>query len=240
VRIPGRLAATTLGDVLGSLHRARTTGTLEVVEDSGRNHRVFLQNGLVIAVEIDGDSAALGELLRRDAAIDEDILKRSVLRSLSSRRLLGEVLVTEFRISPAIVGAALRRQVLARLQVLERLSDARLHFRVAVRTPKSALTEEPLEPQEFLRGRRRARDRASHVPESGYFRTTRGIDRERLRALEALELGPDADALAIKRAYRRLARAFHPDLHPTASGDELRTLHERFLEVTRAYQTLVA
>ena len=48
MRLPGRLKATTLGDLLGSLHRARTNGTLEVVEDSGRSHRVFLQAGLVV------------------------------------------------------------------------------------------------------------------------------------------------------------------------------------------------
>ena len=47
-------------------------------------------------------------------------------------------------------------------------------------------------------------------------------------------------AIAIKPAYRRLARDYHPDLHPKASDDERRALAQRFVEVTAAYQTLVA
>lgn len=239
MQLPGRLKATTLGDVLGSLHRGRTTGTLELVEDSGRTHRVFLHMGLVTAVELDGHSAALGEILRRDQAIDDDVLRRSVLRSLSSKRLLGEVLVSDFRISPTVVGAALRRQIVSRLHALEQLTDARLHFRVVVRAPKSALTSEPLGPDEFLAGRRRARDRATRPPESGRFPIGSG-DRERLEALSILELPPDADTLEVKRAYRRLVRTYHPDLHPLASEEERRELRERFDEVMRAYRTLVA
>ena len=45
---------------------------------------------------------------------------------------------------------------------------------------------------------------------------------------------------AIKRAYRRLARMFHPDLHPAASDEERRELESRFAKVTEAYRTLVA
>ena len=48
------------------------------------------------------------------------------------------------------------------------------------------------------------------------------------------------DPAVIKRAYRQLARNFHPDLHPQASDEERRVLAERFVEVTAAYQTLVA
>ena len=244
MRLPGRLKATTLGDLLGSLHRARTNGTLEVVEDSGRSHRVFLQAGLVVAVEIDGGTQVLGEMLRRERAIDDDVLRRSVLRSISSERLLGEVLVTDFRVAPSVVGSALRRQIVARLRQLEQLPDARIQFRVAVRTPRSALTNEPLGADEFLRGRRRARDTSSDVPPSGYYRTggadRQPIDAERLDALRLLDLDASADEEAIRRAYRRMARASHPDLHPAATDAERRALEERFIAVTRAYRALVA
>ena len=48
-------------------------------------------------------------------------------------------------------------------------------------------------------------------------------------------------AQSSKRAYRQLARNYHPDLHPQATEDERRASTERFaLEVTAAYQTLVA
>lgn len=42
----------------------------------------------------------------------------------------------------------------------------------------------------------------------------------------------DADADTIKKAYRRLARQYHPDVNP--AGDA----HERFKEVTAAYEVL--
>lgn len=48
---------------------------------------------------------------------------------------------------------------------------------------------------------------------------------------EVLGVSPDANADEIKRAYRQLARRYHPDI----SGDERGTA---FLEVSRAYEVL--
>jgi curved DNA-binding protein CbpA len=47
-----------------------------------------------------------------------------------------------------------------------------------------------------------------------------------LRALELLELEPDADFEAIKKSYRTKAKQVHPDLRP---GDE---------EAAKAFQAL--
>lgn len=44
----------------------------------------------------------------------------------------------------------------------------------------------------------------------------------------------------LKRAYRRLARMVHPDLHPGATAEERRALEVRFAEITEAYRALVA
>ena len=77
--LPGRLRATTLGDLLGALHRARVNGTLELAEDRGRLHRVHLAQGLVAAVELDAASPSLAEILRNDHAADDDVLRRSLL-----------------------------------------------------------------------------------------------------------------------------------------------------------------
>ena len=248
MQLPGRLRSTTLGDLLGVLHRARATGTLELAEFHGRMHRVHLSRGLVVAVELDGPVPSLAEELRREGVVGDDVLKRSLLRAIASRRLHGEVLVRDFKLSPTLIDTALRRQLLTRLGVLERLADAQILFRVTVRPPRGALVDDPLRPPEFLSGRRRSRDKhTGATPTSPAARRTTSpateslsADPRQLAALRVLGVPPGADTTAIKRAYRRLARDYHPDLHPQASDDERRALAERFVEVTAAYQTLVA
>jgi hypothetical protein len=244
--LPGRLRATTLGDLLGALNRARVNGTLELAEDRGRTHRVHLALGLVAAVELDAASPSLAEILRSDHVADDDLLRRSLLRAMASQRLHGEVLVNDFRLSPEVVGSALRRQVLARLAVIDQLPDARVSFRVAVRVPRGALTgrvsatssssawDPPLAPQEFLHGRRRLRERGTRTP----LPAARSVASS--SSWQVLGLPPGARVEEIKRAYRRLARSVHPDLHPGASDEERRALQARFVELTDAYRALVA
>jgi hypothetical protein len=230
MHLPGRLRTTTLGDLLGALHRASATGSLEIAEDRGRCHRIHLARGLVVAVDLDGASPSLAEILRDDRAAGDDVLRRSLLRSLASRRLHGEVLIDEFSLSPSVVGAALRRQVLARLAALEQVKDARLAFRVAVRPPRGTIHDAPLEPREFLHGRRRTRERGS--PCSPPVAAT--------SPWSVLGLPTGADLAEVKRAYRQLARTVHPDAHPHASDAERRVLQVRFSEITHAYRALVA
>lgn len=246
MQLPGRLKATTLGDLLGSLHRGGASGTLELVETSGRAHRVHLASGLVTSVEVDRASASLGEILRTDAQLDDDTLRRSLLRAMASRRLHGEVLVRDFHLSPQIVDRALRRQMMLRLHMLEELVDAQIFYRAAARPPRGALVDAPLGASEFLTGRKRARDRAAE-PASGTYRTRRpasgfpgSIDTARVVAYRSLGLSAGASNDEVKRAYRRLVREYHPDLHPYATNDERRTLATKFAEVTSAYRSLVA
>lgn len=243
MQLPGRLKVTTLGDLLGALHRNASTGTLELTEPSGRAHRVHLSEGLVTAVEVDRASASLAEILRRQDEIDEDTLRRSLLRAMASRRLHGEVLVRDFHLSPSVVGRALRRQIMLRLQILEELADAQIGFRVTVRPPRGALVDDPLDRSEFLAGRKRTRDRATVPPHASNAASSTlpgGWDPARASAFRALGVSFNADPTEIKQAYRRLVRAYHPDLHPDASHDERRTLSSRFAEITAAYRTLVA
>lgn len=245
MQLPGRLKTTTLGDLLGALHRESSTGTLELAEPSGRIHRVHLSAGLVTAVELDRATASLAEILRRQDEIDEDVLRRSLLRAMASRRLHGEVLVRDFHLSPSVVGRALRRQVMLRLQVLEELGDAQVSFRVTVRPPRGALVDEPLGAPEFLAGRKRTRDRNAE-PKSGTYRASAqaslpgGWDPARASAYRALGVSFNADPTEVKQAYRRLVRTYHPDLHPDATHDERKSLSSRFAEITAAYRTLVA
>lgn len=243
MQLPGRLKATTLGDLLGALHRSHASGTLELVEANGRAHRVYLTSGLVAQVELDRASASLGEILRRGDEVDEDTLRRSLLRAMASRRLHGEVLVRDFHLSPEIVDRALRRQIQHRLGVLEELADAQVFFRVAVKAPRGSLAERPLGPGEFLVGRRRARDAAARAAETSAGRYSFRVpthDAARAGAYRALGLPFGAETLEVKQAYRRLVRSYHPDLHPDATHDERRSLAARFAEVTAAYRALVA
>ena len=57
---------------------------------------------------------------------------------------------------------------------------------------------------------------------------------------EVLGVSREASEQDIKKAFRRLARELHPDLHPLATDEERRDLEVRFAEVAAAYKTLVA
>ncbi|MGR2753187.1 J domain-containing protein [Agromyces arachidis] len=58
----------------------------------------------------------------------------------------------------------------------------------------------------------------------------------------AVMLGVPSDArpAEIDRAYRRLARDLHPDRFSGRPADEVRAANERFIEVTRAHEVLLA
>ncbi|MCL2776414.1 MAG: J domain-containing protein [Polyangiaceae bacterium] len=230
--LPGRLKTTTLGDLLGVLYRNTSSGTLELVGPGGGVHRIFMARGLVTAVRIDGASASLAEILRSQHGVDEDTLRSSLLRAMASRRLHGEVLASDFHLSPEIIGRALRRQIMLRLTWLEELVDATVCFRVALRVPRGALVDHPLAASEFLCGRKRARDKGGDKGDRGEAGTGRAS------AYRMLGLPLGANDTDVKRAYRRLVRTYHPDLHPGATPDERCTLSLRFNEVTAAYRAL--
>ena len=64
------------------------------------------------------------------------------------------------------------------------------------------------------------------------------VDPQRAAALRTLGIADGADIEAIKRAYRRLARALHPDLQPGIDEQRRRSLERRFAELTAAYESL--
>jgi hypothetical protein len=77
MHLPGRLSSSPLGGLLGSLHRERITGTIELHEIggpfgrgvAGRIHRVHLRGGLVVAVDTALPAAAGAELRERMEAL---------------------------------------------------------------------------------------------------------------------------------------------------------------------------
>ena len=64
------------------------------------------------------------------------------------------------------------------------------------------------------------------------------VDARRQAALRMLGLEHEGDPDTVKRAYRKLARALHPDLQPDADVVRRRVLERRVAEVTPAYGTL--
>ena len=200
---------------------------------------------MVVAVEFDGVATTLADVLRSSRGVADVTLRSSLVRAITSKRLHGEVLVHDFRIPAAVVDAAVRRQMTARLSRIDQLVDAHVCFRVTLPPPRGAVVGAPLGPSEFLAGRRRYRDRGEKASPARPARSAAqtafpGWDGPLPSAWRVLGVSPGADALEIKRAYRRLARVYHPDLHPDATDRERRNLAERFSAVTRAYRSLVA
>lgn len=245
MQLPGRLSGTTLGDVLGQMHRERATGTLELIEtqgpSAGRRHRIRLERGLVAAVESALKVGRLGEILHEQGFIGEDSLKRLSRRLAEAPgRRAGDILVSDAQISPRLVSAALRRQLRMRLDALFQLTDAAVRFHVPrpIADPEHTV---PLSPREFLHGRSRARDAKSAPPASaGRRRPPNGKERARTQALGLLGLEASATREAVQRAFRRLASSVHPDRHPSATPTEKAELLKRFAELSAAYHLLVA
>jgi DnaJ domain len=165
--LPSRLSATTLGDLLGMLHRESTTGTLELTErwltpGSRSGHYVHLRSGLVADVETNrSKTPPLGEFLRREGFLT-DAGYRTLIGWLGKRdrRSTGEILVTERLADAAIVEAALRVQVRMKLDALFDLTDALVTFHAAGPPKRAARRVHPLTPRDFLFGKPRARDRS--------------------------------------------------------------------------------
>ena len=58
-------------------------------------------------------------------------------------------------------------------------------------------------------------------------------------AFDALGLPPGSGAEEVRRAYHRLARTLHPDMHPRATSDEKKALEDRLHRVSAAYRRIV-
>jgi DnaJ-domain-containing protein 1 len=234
MNLPGRLCSTTLGDLLGQLHRGRVNGILELVEPSGaasgRAHRVFFDAGLVDHVETSLPAPRLGELLSREGVLTREALGRLARRLIvEPKKRSGEILVEERLASGDAVLSGLRRQLRLRLEALFRLPEALVRFHV--RPPRRGERGRPLDPSEFLHDRPRARQRGEH----GAASKVSAAERE---ALGALGLLPGADRSEIKRAFRKLAAEAHPDRHPDADAEKRALLLRRFAQLSAAYHTL--
>lgn len=243
MQLPGRLARTTLGDLLGRIYRAGATGALElsITTPHAQKHRLHVQRGLVVGVELGLATPPdrLGEILVREGlATDED-----VARALARQELLGtaaprhgELLVKAGVIVPEIRDGALRKQARKRLDALFALLDGRdgeIRFHVGpAATPALPKMNAPLLPRDFLHNRRRSRVTKREASPQLTF--------DRLNAMRLLGVPPSADDATIRRAFRTAAARVHPDRHPHAPAAERARLHVELAELSAAYHLLCA
>jgi len=247
MRLPGRLRLTTLGDVLGAIHRAGASGVLELTDDRGATHRVFWADGMITQVDTELFRQRLGDLLAGQGFLGARALARLARRLLEAPgQRAGEILVEEGFVSPDLVSAGLRRQLRQKLEALFQLNDAQLTFRVP-RPHEQHRT--PLSPGEFLHGRPRARPRTRSAAAADKHgspgaasgsrpSTPRAPHGARSHAYATLGLLPGADRVAIQQAFRRLALDLHPDRFPNADATERARLLSRFAELSAAYHAL--
>jgi hypothetical protein len=229
MQLPGRLRDTTLGDVLGTLFRARATGTLELVElvgpASGRVHSIVFFDGAIVRIDPGASGQRLGELL------DVDVTARRRY-SPDHHHRIGEYLVDAGLVSADRVRTALHEQLQARLEQVYRLSDARLSFRPPRPKRDHPTDPPPLDQRDFLSGRPRKR--------KGAAVSAPGVRTDRDEALRILGLAAGASRGEVQAAFRQLAQTCHPDRRPDASEAERRDLLRRFSALSRAYHQLLA
>ena len=218
--LPGRLRDTTLGDVLGTLVRARATGHLTLIDDQGRSHKILVREGFVHDVETTF-GPRLGELL--------DEAESFAHRAAQAEVRLGEYLLQAGQVTPEHLSAALRRLHLLKLDRLFQLKEASIRFHVARPRATDATPAPTLSAPEFLQGRPRKR--------RGGVRLRRAPTRS--EALRVLGLEEGADPEEIKRAFRLLAQACHPDRFPESSAETRTRLIVQFSELSQAYHALV-
>jgi hypothetical protein len=82
--------------------------------------------------------------------------------------------------------------------------------------------------------------RALRFGDAAVSDSTELVTHARAQAYALLELPDGASHDEVKRAYHRLARALHPDLHPEASPLERDERARRFAAVTIAYRSLLS
>jgi DnaJ-domain-containing protein 1 len=259
--LPGRLSASTLGDLLGALHRERTSGRLELAEIRGprgrsvpgRTHRIHLAGGLVTTVETDLPVPPLGEILKRKGVLDDAVLV-TLLRRIDAGdpRSTGEILVTERMARADVVRSALEQQLRQRIDALFEIEDAQIAFRIARPIGNQIWAAKPLAPGDFLHGRPRRRDgeKATPRPPSVAANDDREPPRSgprvalvataRDHALALLGLGDRAEAADVRKAFRKLAGQLHPDRFESAPVEERRKQAAQFARISAAYHVLVA
>ena len=228
LNLPSCLSQSTLGDVLGGLHRQRLSGVLQVIVGE-HTHEIELQNGLLVRVTLAHDSKCLGAALRSRVP-DADQFERGLgvaLARSKDERPLGERLLATRVASTRSVREALQELHQSRLNRLFSVSHARLRFRIIHRPTVSGLVWGPAL---FLHHRRRYRDRAKPVPH---------LSAELQHAFRTLGLKPGVGLASVKAAFRRFAAEVHPDKCAFLGSAAVEVATRRFREGAHSYRLVM-
>ncbi len=220
MQLEGDLTRTTLGDLLGRVHRARLTGVLTLHGESCQRFDIHLSEGQVTHVRGPTARTRLGDLLRRESdlsARERARLEGACVRR--SRRSVGDVWVEAGIIGPEQLLRALDLQSRIRLEDAFQLQAGRVAFHV-VSEPAPRWAPR-LEPRYVFWGRPRARGRS-----------TAAVGRSGREAwLKELGLAEGASERQIRVAFRALARTLHPDRGGSVNA---------FQQLSAAYHSLLA
>lgn len=225
--LPGNLRTTTLGDLLGRLHRNQVSGVLELIEErpavAGRRHRIHLQHGMVTQVDTSVPVPRIGEVLVNDGVLSE-AQHRGFLAQLGNRpgELAGKVLVDSGMANEGVVSDALQQQLRMRVNALYGIDQASVRFHA-----RGAASGRAMPVSDFLHGRPRARERRR--PAARCEQST-----SRIEALTRLGLTESATREEVRQAFRKLAAAVHPDLHKDDPE-----MQSRFASYSAAYHYLI-
>lgn len=227
--LPSRLERSTLGDLLGSLHRGAVSGRLDLIADvSSGSASLHFERGVV--VRVDGGGPRLGE---RIAASWEE--RRRIDAALAAAGgegdLAGAALVRRGLATPARLRDVLEAQGRERIEKLYALRRADLRFRVAASAARGV--EVALGPAAFLHGRPRAVPRLE--------RAQAVVKSDRLRdAFDALGLSasPPPTRDIVRRAFRVRAASLHPDR--ARDPDARAALARAFTGLATAYERALA
>lgn len=223
--LPSRLERSTLGDLLGSLHRGRVSGRLDLIGDA----RASIHFDAGVVVRIDGGGARLGERIARTWS-ERQRIDQALDDAEGSGDLAGAELQRRGLATAGEVRAALEAQGRERLERLYGVRRADLRFHVARGDARGVPMT--LGPATFLHGRPRATPRTERCDVAP-------IDPLR-SALDALGLPPSPLPTrdAIRRAFRVRAASLHPD---RARDDRARAVMGRaFTDLAGAYERALA
>lgn len=168
MHLPRRLSASTLGDLLGTLYRGKTTGVLELRESSyvlglgasGRVHRIHLFCGSISGIETPFSFHPLGQMLKKQGLLHPSALEHLLLKlERGDTRMSGVILIEEGLVPKESVQRGLRMQLREKIESVYTLGDAEVRFYTARPLSESARRLSELDAKDFLHGRPRARDR---------------------------------------------------------------------------------